>query len=186
MSSCHCSVDAPERRPEVITECERLDRLERKSEALLWPLLLQKPSNQTGFFNFTTPLTALTSQRTWPPSLKPKSLPHRFFRGCWLRFQRPNEENLWECTYRHPPDPPISACGGMDSSLAYQAELEAPPHSRPFIGFGARPPKCRLRIGRLGRHSGRAAGVATPLTSGRWVAQKGPVIAAQKEGGRLC
>uniref|UniRef100_A0A9L0I4Q5 Ring finger protein 34 n=3 Tax=Boreoeutheria TaxID=1437010 RepID=A0A9L0I4Q5_EQUAS len=35
-------------------------------------------------------------------------------------------------------------------------------------------------------YRGRAAGVATPLTSGRWVASGGAVIAAQKEGGRLC
>ena len=79
----------------------------------------------------------LTSQRTWPPSLKPKSLPHRFFMGRWLRFQRPNEENLWESAYLHPSDLPISACGGMESSFQGQRPRPIP---APLLALVTGPP----------------------------------------------
>ena len=138
------------------------------------------------FSNLPRPLPPSPPRELDHPALNPNLCPTDSSGDADSDFSDPMKRTSGSVPTGTPPDPPISACGGTDSSLAYQAELEAPPHSRPFIGFGARPPECRLQIGRLGRHSGRAAGVATPLTSGRWVAQKGPVIATQKEGGRLC
>lgn len=149
---------------------------------------ITKKFQPTGVFKFTTPLPALISRGTWPPTPEPRSL-LQFPAGYPdSKFSNPAEKTAEKTARSLPPrpDPPISAWGGMDSFSAFQAATEAPPHSRHFIGFGDRPPECQLRIGRVGRRSALFPGARGGRDHAPYVWTLGRLgslsIAAQKEG----